>query len=267
MLRSYLLSIWRNISRNKTFTFLNISGLAIGMMACMLIAQFVVHELSYDQFWPNSDRIFRLQLDRYNKGELTTRWAGGALGIGPDLKANFPEVKDYVRLTQSTALLSVAGDNFIKEDGVYYASEDFFKVFGYSLSTGVDSTALKESNSIVLSRKMVKKYFGDTDPMGKTIMNKKMQYQVTGIFEHFPANTHVRLDALQSFSTYAKLVGRSYESQLTSWQWDGFLTRITISPGLVLIGVSTVALLGILTIGSQTWRAAGDNPVNSLRYE
>src|SRR5829696_7241474 len=99
MFKNYLTSVWRYVSRNKAFTIINVLGLAIGMAACMLIAQFVLHELSYDKFWKNSDQIFRVQLDRYNKGERTTRWASGCLGIGPDLKANFPEVKAYVRMT------------------------------------------------------------------------------------------------------------------------------------------------------------------------
>ncbi len=229
MLHNYILSVWRNFRRNRLFTLLNVSGLAIGIAACLLIAQFVVHELSYDSFWPNANRVFRVQLDRYNKGELTTRWAAGCVGIGPDLKANFPEVNSYVRLYKSTALMSSDGQDFIKEEGVYYASIDFFKVFGISLLKGVDSTALKEPNMIVLSRSMAKKYFGDQDPMGKTMMNKKVQYVVNGIFEDLPANTHMQLDALQSFATFVKLIGRRNEAQLTSWQWDGMFTYILLN--------------------------------------
>src|SRR5580698_10695751 len=106
MLTNYLTSIWRYILRNKVFTLINVAGLAIGMTAFMLILQYVVHELNYDTFWKNNDRIFRVQLDRYNKGELTTRWAAGCAGIGLDLKANFPEVRSYVRLHKSNAMLA-----------------------------------------------------------------------------------------------------------------------------------------------------------------
>lgn len=227
MYRNYILAVWRNFQRNRLFTLLNMSGLAIGMAACLLIAQFVIHEQGYDDFWFNAERVYRVQLDRYNKGEITTRWAAGAIGIGPDLKANFPEVKHYVRMYQSTALLSADRENFIKEDGVYYASKDFFKVFGYPLAVGVDSTALKEPFTIVLSRSLTRKYFGDEDPMGKTIMNKKRPYVVTGIFEDLPANTHMKLDAIQSFASFARLIGRN-EEQLSSWQWDGYLTYVLL---------------------------------------
>lgn len=228
MVRNYLLSIWRNFQRNRLFTLLNVSGLAIGMAACLLIAQFTLHELTYDAFWKNGDRVFRLQLDRYNKGELTTQWAAGAMGIGPDLKANFPEVERYVRLTSSTALLSSDKETFFKEEGVYYASQDFFRVFGYPLLEGIDSMALREPNQIVLSRSMARKYFGDMDPVGKTIMNKKVSYVVSGVFEDLPARTHMKIDALQSFATFAKLIGRQNESQLTNWQWDGFFTYVLL---------------------------------------
>jgi len=229
MLFNYLLSVWRTFRRNRLFTLLNISGLAIGIAACLLISQFVVHELSYDNFWPHKDRVFRVQLDRYNKGELTTRWAAGCVGIGPDLKANFPEVNSFVRLYESTALLSADGRDFIKEEGVYYASKDFFHVFGVSLIQGVDSTALKDPNMIVLSRSMARKYFGDQDPMGKALMNKKVQYVVSGVFEDLPKNTHMKLEALQSFTTFVKLIGRRNEAQLNSWQWDGMFTYVLLN--------------------------------------
>lgn len=228
MLHNYLLSVWRNYRRNRLFTLLNIAGLAIGMAACLLIAQYVLHELSYDDFWPNRDRVFRVQLDRYNKGELATRWAGGALGIGPDLKADFPEVEQYVRLAESTALLSSDRETFIKETGVWYASKDFFAVFGHSLLKGVDSTALKYPNQMVLSESMARKYFGEADPLGKTIMNKRVQYVVTGVFADLPANTHMHIDALMSFATWARLIGRRDESELTQWQWDGYKTYVLL---------------------------------------
>jgi putative ABC transport system permease protein len=228
MIKNYFISVWRYISRNRTFTAINILGLVIGMTAFMLIAQFVLHELTQDRFWPNSKQVYRVQLDRFDKGELSTRWASGCLGIGPDLKANFPEVKNYVRMAKSNALLSF-GDTFFTEDGVYYASQDFFTVFGYPLASGQDSTALKGLNKMVLSKSLAKKYFGDQDPVGKTMRNNgRVEYLITGVFEDFPENTHMKVDALLSFATYAKLVGRNDESELTQWQWDGFLTYIKL---------------------------------------
>src|SRR5690349_5889141 len=115
MIRNYFISVLRYISRNKAFTTINVLGLAIGMMACMLITQFVLHEFSYDNFHENKDRVFRIQLDRYNKGERTTRWASGCLGIGPDLKANFPEVEKIIQMRSSNALFSY-GALYFKEE-------------------------------------------------------------------------------------------------------------------------------------------------------
>ncbi|MEQ1588641.1 MAG: ABC transporter permease, partial [Cyclobacteriaceae bacterium] len=164
-----------------------------------------------------------------DKGELSTRWAAGCAGIGPDLKANFPEVKQYVRMTQSNALFSY-GDTFFKEEAVYYAGQDFFTVFGYPLLAGVDTSALKGPNKIVLSKTLAKKYFGDQDPIGKTIRNNgEVDYLVTGVYEDLPANSHMKVDALLSFATYVKLIGMKDESELTQWQWDGFLTYVLLN--------------------------------------
>jgi len=227
MIKNYLTSVWRYISRNRTFTAINISGLVIGMTAFMLIAQYVVRELSYDKFWTNHDRVFRVQLDRYNKGEISTRWASGCLGIGPDLKANFPEVKNYVRMTGSNALLS-HGDVMFKEENVYYASQDFFKVLKLPLLEGVDTSALAGPNKIVLSKTLAKKYFGNESPLGKTVRNNgRVEYLVTGVFEDLPANSHIALNAVLSFATFAKLREMN-EADMNQWQWDGFLTYIIL---------------------------------------
>ncbi|MDL5051544.1 ABC transporter permease [Oscillatoria amoena NRMC-F 0135] len=229
MVQNYFISIVRYISRNKAFTIINVSGLTIGIAACMLIAQFALHEFSYDKFLKNHDRIYRVQLDRYNKGERTTRWAAGCLGIGPDLKANFPEVERFVRLTKSNALLA-HGDLFFKEENVYYSSADFFRIFSIPLIEGVDSLVLKQPNTMVISRSLAKKYFGEVNPVGKTMRNNgRVEYLITGLFEDIPAKSHLKIDALLSFSTYAVLVGRASEEELTEWQWDGFLTYIQLN--------------------------------------
>ncbi len=227
MIRNHFVSVWRYISRNSVFTAINVLGLVIGMTAFLLIVQYADHELSYDRFWPNGDRVYRLQQDRYNKGELSTRWASGCLGIGPDLKANFPEVKAYVRMRKSDAMLS-QGDIYFKEENVYYTSQDFFKVFGLKLSEAVDSTALVGPNKMVISRSLAKKYFGDEPPLGKSMRNNgEVEFVITGVYEDLPANTHMTLDAMLSFATFAKLVGRS-EEELNHWQWDGFHTYILL---------------------------------------
>jgi putative ABC transport system permease protein len=225
MFQNYLTSLWRYISKNKAFTFINVAGLAIGMLACMLIAQFVLHELSYDNFLDKKDRIFRLQLDRYDKGELSTRWASGAAGIGPDLKANFPEVEKYVRLIRLNATLA-HGDTFFKEDHLSFASADFFNVFSIKLLDGIDSLVLKDPFKMVLSKSMAKKYFGAENPVGKFLkFNGKTDYEITGVFEDLPANSHIQIDALGSISSLMKL----WNTQMDSWQWDGFMTYILLN--------------------------------------
>lgn len=224
MLRNYLTAIFRYISRNKGFTIINVSGLVIGMTACMLILQFVVHEFSYDNFHEKKDRLYRVQLDRYDKGAISTRWASGAAGIGPDFKSNLPEIKRYTRMRHNGAVLSV-GDVFFKEDAVYYASRDFFTMFSINLLEGSDSLVLKEPFKIVLSSSLAKKYFGNENPVGKTIKdNGRTEYEVTGVFQDLPANTHFKIDAVMSFESLKKL----WNDEITSWNWDGFFTYVEL---------------------------------------
>jgi putative ABC transport system permease protein len=224
MFKNYFTSLWRNISKNKVFTMINVAGLAIGMLACILISQFVLHELSYDNFLENKDRIFRIQQDRFDKGELSTQWASGAAGIGPDLKANFSEVKTFTRLTNRSATLST-GDTFFKEGNLYAASEDFFEVFSIKLIEGTDSLVLKEPFKIVLSESMAKKYFGAENPIGKTLKaNGNMDFEVSGVFQDLPINTHMKIDGLFSFVTLETLQNDAF----LTWNWDGFMTYIVL---------------------------------------
>jgi putative ABC transport system permease protein len=224
MLQNYFTAIFRYISRNKGFTIINGSGLVIGMTACLLILQFVMHEFSYDDFHEKKDRLFRVQLDRYDKGTISTRWASGAAGIGPDFKANLPEVKRYTRMRHNGAVLSV-GDVFFKEDAIYFASEDFFTMFSVPLIEGTDSLVLKEPFKIVVSASLAKKYFGNTNPVGKTIKdNGRTEYEVTGVFQDLPVNTHLKIDAVMSFESLKKL----WNDEITSWNWDGFFTYVEL---------------------------------------
>lgn len=227
MLRNYFTSVRRYISRNKAFTAINILGLVIGMTAFMLIGQYVVHETGYDKFWGNSDRIFRIHLDRYDKGVLSTQWAAGAAGIGPDVKDNYPEVDSYVRMRFASGLLA-NGDVFFQDDFVYFASKDFFRVFEYPLVSGVDSTALNGPNKIVISQSLAKKYFGSEDPIGKTLRNGSRTYcEVTGVFKDLPVNSHMKINAIISLETFA-LFFPPEDREFKTWDWDGWLTYIRL---------------------------------------
>jgi putative ABC transport system permease protein len=226
MLKNYLNSIIRYTSRNKGFTFINIFGLAIGMMACMMITQYVLHELSFDNFHANKDYIYRLQQDRYDKGQLSTRWAAGNLGIGPDLKANFPEINAYVRMREAKGIIAT-GDIYFNEDRIYFASEDFFKMFSIPLLVGQDTAVLKRPYTMVVSSSFAKKYFGNEDPVGKTLRrNGETDFEVTGVFEDVPANSHFDFDALLSFATLPIL----YKDPMTTWNSDGYMTYVQFQP-------------------------------------
>lgn len=227
MIRNYLTSITRYIARNKVFTFINVLGLATGIMACMLIMQFVLHEFSYDNFHVKKENLYRVQLDRYDKGELATQWAAGSAGIGPAFKANFPEVEHYTRMMKRSCVFRY-NDVFFKEENTCWASEDFFTMFSVKLIKGVDSMVLKQPFKIVISESFAKKYFGNEDPIGKMLrQNGEQEYEVTGVFQDLPVNTHMEFDAVMSFETLKKL----WNDEITSWDWDGFFTYLELKEG------------------------------------
>ncbi|WP_420317156.1 ABC transporter permease [Ekhidna sp.] len=227
MLRNYLTATIRNLSKNKFYASINILGLAIGMAAGFIILQYVYHELTYDSFIENKENIYRIQTNRYNQGELSTQWAAGAAGAGNLMNRDFPEILDYVNLTSSRAQISY-DQKYFELTHPYYAGKNFFEFFSYPLLRGVDSTALKDPFTVVLSESLSNKIFGDEDPMGKIIkMNDATDFKVTGVFPDFPDRSHMKFDLLYSFETYVSFTS---ENSRTEWDWDGFLNYVKLHP-------------------------------------
>jgi putative ABC transport system permease protein len=227
MLKNYFKTSWRALSKNKAFTIINILGLTIGMVAFMMISLYVENEYNYDQFHTQKDDIYRLKQNRYNKGELTTEWAAGCTGVGPDLHNNFPEVKEFVRMTKSQALITYE-DKVFQEDHAYYTNSAFFKVFSIPIVKG-DTSVLSKAYNMMISESTAKKYFGEADPVGKTIRhNGARDYNIAGVYQDIPTNSHMKADMLFSFETFVDLSGP--ESR-TTWDWDGFYTYLLLEKG------------------------------------
>ncbi len=218
----------RNLFKHKAFSFINIFGLAIGIAASLLIFQYARYELSYDRFEPKSNRIYRLQQDRYNDGKLSTQWAAGAAGIGPTVKEALPEIESFARLRGSGAIVSYHDHEF-RENKLYYTNDAFLSMFSYKTLAGNAAGALKDVNTAVITASIARKYFGSEDPVGKILsMNKRDNFKVTAVVADPPPNTHLKFDILLSWATIAQSAGPQLE---TAMNWDAFLTYILVRPG------------------------------------
>ncbi|RYY36418.1 MAG: FtsX-like permease family protein [Sphingobacteriaceae bacterium] len=230
MIKNYLLIAFRNIRKNTAFSFINIMGLAIGMAACLLIIQYVVFELSYDDFHTKKERIYRVNQDRYEQGKLATQWAAGTFAAGNFFKNTFPEVEDFVKVIGQNPVLASYRDKRIKAEKVYVASKSFFKIFSYNLKYGDAATALVEPNTIVLSDNTAKRIFGNINPLGKMLkLDEDRLVKVTGVANDAPDNSHFKFDILGSYATMLKDVG-DYDID-NAWFNDGCLTYLLLKPG------------------------------------
>ncbi len=230
MLKNYLKIAWRNLFKYKGFSFINITGLALGLASCLLILQYVRIELSYDTFEKDGDRIYRLKQNRYDQGKLTTEWAAGTAGIAQLAKNEVPEVEAVTKMAKSRAVTNYK-DVVVREDKMYYVYDNFLEFFSCKVIKGDPKTALKDLLNIVLTESAAKKYFGNEDPMGKFInLNNKVtgSFKVTAIIADPPPNTHFKYDVLLSFSKYIKNTNPGAE---TSFGWDGFYTYVKLKPG------------------------------------
>jgi putative ABC transport system permease protein len=204
MIKNYLTIAYRNLLRNKTFSLINILGLAVGMTACLFILQYVRFEKSYDSFHKHANNIYRVTMDRYVGGEFKFKSAKTYPAIAPRLNEDFPEVVDYVRLLPDHGILSYEGtDKRFNEDKIFVADSSFFNVFSIELRKGESGRVLEAPNMIVLSHSTATKYFGDVDAVGKILNFYKDDgnqeiYKVSGVFEDITGNSHINCDALIS---------------------------------------------------------------------
>jgi putative ABC transport system permease protein len=200
MLRNYITTALRYLRKNKTFSLLNILGLALGLACCMLIALFVFDELSYDSYPAHAADIYRVEIHLSANNGMTT-YPTVDIAVGEGIQKAFPSVKDFVRLLPAGPGYWGNGDRQFKESGLGYADANFFSFFSLPLVEGNAATALTEPNSIVISRSLAKKYFGETQAVGKQIMDGGFPFKVTGVMEEMPDNSHFHFDGVVSMAT------------------------------------------------------------------
>ncbi len=193
MLKNYLKIAWRNIRKNKTFSIINITGLAIGLSCFLLIALYVMDELSFDRFYPNADRIYRINSDiKFGGANLHMPVTSDMMGAL--LKKDYPQVEQYTRIyTFNGDKLIKKGNDYIDEDKVAHVDSTFFDVFQLPVLEGNIKHALDEPNTVVITESAAGKYFGTTHVLGKTIETKDDNnpvYKITAVVKDIPKNAH-----------------------------------------------------------------------------
>ena len=235
MLPDHLRIAWRTINRHKTFTFFNVAGLSIGVTAFVLLSLYITYELSYDKFHKHTADIYRVRHDTYRGNEFEGSSAITYHGAAPAILANFPEVENYVRLHRADGMI-----NYYKDDGhlishhefnAFYADTSFFSIFTFALKSGDARKALRTPNTVLISETAARKYFGDENPIGRTLKLTTQwqggEYIIEGIFFDAPENTHLKFDFL--FPIDPLLNNAQFKNG--DWYWANFYSYLLLNKG------------------------------------
>jgi putative ABC transport system permease protein len=219
MLKNYFLIAIRSFLKHKSFTSLNVVGLTLGIVASLLILQYVKYERSFDTFHSKANDIYRLQYNQWQNGKLRFECAAAVPAAGSAIKNNFPEVKTFTRLFPVSGIASYQsperGTIAFREEKMQIADSSVFEIFDIHLLEGNKTTALKGPDKAVLSEQAAKKYFASENPMGKTFSwDGSRKFEVTGIFKNLPDNSHIKFDFLFSYETLNLETDNNSE---TSW--------------------------------------------------
>ncbi len=198
MFKNYLTVAIRNLIRHRVYSVINISGLAVGMACCILILLLIQDELSYDRFHDNADRIHRVIRVNQRAGQVQQSALTPAI-LAPMLKQYFPQLAQVVRFMKEKKELVEYGAKRFYEDRFFYADPEVFEVFSFPLLRGDPERALVDPYTVLITDATARKYFGDDDPIGKTLkLNNRSDYRVTGILRNLPHNSHLKFDFLAS---------------------------------------------------------------------
>ncbi|MFO7923956.1 MAG: ABC transporter permease [Bacteroidales bacterium] len=223
MFKNYIVTACRNLLRRKGYSFINIAGLAIGIASSIVILLFVQDELSYDRHHDNADNIYRVCM----KASMQGNSFHGPITPAPmaaTMRDDFPEVRSAVRFFNfDSSPIIRHGDRSYIENGFVWADSTVFDVFTFNVLKGDPATALNRPNTMVLTESAARKYFGDEEPLGKVVEmgSQRTNYEVTGIIQDPPSNSHFSFDVMASFVTHPN-------SQNQTWFSNNYFTYLLI---------------------------------------
>ena len=229
MIKNYFKTAWRNMMRNKTSSFINISGLSIGIACVLMIVIYIQNELSYDKFHKDADRIFQVTL----KGNMGGQefWAGNTPPpVGKALVSNFPEIESYTRFYKARDIVARYGSNnstekFFTEKNIIAVDSNFLEFFGFKMLEGDPATVLLKPGSVVITAGIAKKYFGNEKAIGQTIvMNENRKpFTVTGVLENIPSQSSIQFDFLMPVADFPAVKQFSW-----SWVWQQMISYVKL---------------------------------------
>ena len=233
MLKSYVIIALRYLKRHKIYSVINISGLAIGIACCALILLWINDEIQYDRFHQQTDNLYRV-LNDLNYGPYSQLTDGTAFPLGPAMKEEIPEVREIVRILPTRKILIAHGEKKYYEENFFFTDPSLFSIFTFPFIQGDPDTALSSPSSIVITQDMASKYFGNEDPIGKTIKTQNQNdYMVTGVMENIPKNSHLQFGFLGSIERAVTMGARTHWS---GWLYD---TYVLLQPNTSFKEVNT----------------------------
>lgn len=230
MFKNYLTIALRNIVRHKGYSLLNILGLATGIACAIFILLYVQHELSYDRYHPGAERIYRVNMHKHTEARDTYR-AGCSTLLVPILRGSFPEVEAAARFATKRPYAVSYGEKVFFQDGLCMADEEILSILAIPFLQGNPQTALMRPFTVILTESTAQKYFGDVNPIGKTIkigsFDRTDEFEVTGVVADQPSNSHLEFSLIQSYAT------QEVEPPAFPPAWDGgiFPTFVKLAPG------------------------------------
>lgn len=234
MFKNQIKIAFRNLIRQKFYTLLNLTGLSVGLAACSLIVLYIQDELSYDSFHTKQDRIYRI--DQTN---IWSDYSAYLSATGPNvaqaLLQEFPEIESVVRIhTVGTWLVSNENNSekpiIFEEDNIFGVDSTFFDLFSFEMISGNPKEALKQPNSLVLTQETARRYFGQVNPIGKSLSlekgDQRQTFQVTGIIKDIPSNSQMQFSMLGSLHSFPGVKQREW-----SWIWTTFVHYVLLKEG------------------------------------
>ncbi|MEO1099455.1 MAG: permease prefix domain 2-containing transporter [Bacteroidota bacterium] len=280
MFKNYFLIALRNLLRYKTYSVINIFGLTLGIVCFTYIFLFVNHEFSFDKFHENTENVYTVPLT-WHFGATVLPTARATSRVGPLLEESFPEVTSFLRIKNPGKTIVKSSLLISQEHQIFYSDSSFFDLFTFPLLEGDPQTALIEPNSVVITSSLAQKYFGNDwqalSLVGKTLNIEGIEYEITGLVQEPPSNSHLQFTGLMSFSTLPEskgggdFSGSSYMTYISTLGGVNSLTLDqkvdTLMANMFEEGTSvTLDITPLKDIYLESGMETGLGPISDVKY-